>query len=173
MDYTRTEPFNKSKFLRYIHRSLFHKGIHETMISNYMVWDRNHWKTLDFFKESQKIRNSIFIKAKKNGILFIKQQMFDHGHVSNISIQRLLGVPYKLRMSSQQLHNTTAAAVHRIRFMDPWVQGGPIKVWLVPFWEDRCTVRKIPYFFLRGRKTIGSAQFRPSRDQRHKILSRW
>ena len=53
-------------------------------------------------------------------------------------------------MSPQQLHNTTAAAVHRIiRFMDPWVQGGPIKVWLVPFWEDRCTVRKYPMFFTR------------------------
>lgn len=57
-------------------------------------------------------------------------------------------------MSPQQLHNTTAAAVHRIiRFMDPWVQGGPIKVWLVPFWEDCCTVPKIPCF-LRGRKTL-------------------
>lgn len=90
---------------------------------------------------------------------FIQQQMFDHGHVSNISIQRLLGVPYKLRMSPQQLHNTTAAAVHRIiRFMDPWVQGGPIKVWLVPFWEDRCTVPKIPLYNAGGKHWIRTIQ---------------
>ena len=64
MDYTRTEPFNKSKFLRYIHRSLFHKGIHQTMISNYMVWDREPLENAWFFKESQKLETP-YIKPRR------------------------------------------------------------------------------------------------------------